>query len=66
MSGEVSIIFGSTVGFTKGVICFVDADEAVGRGGIIAVVVWVVTFGKHVELTVVVLAAAGINMNMRP
>ena len=47
----------------ESVVCFVDADEAVGRGGIAAVVVWVVALGEIVELTVNVLSSCCNSMN---
>ena len=51
MSGEVPVILGPTVGRAEDVVCFVDADETVRRGGVVAVVVWVVAFGEQIELT---------------
>ena len=52
MSREVSVVACSTLGLAEDVVCFVDADETVGGGRVAAIVIWVVTFGEVVELTV--------------
>ena len=38
------------------VVCFVDADEAVRRGGVVAVVVRVMALGEGVELAIVTIS----------
>lgn len=60
MSGKVTVILGSTVGCAEDVVCFVDADEAIGRGRVVTVVVWVVAFGEQVELTVKIITSTSI------
>ena len=50
MSGEVLIISSSAIGMAENIVCFVDADETVGSGGVVAVMVWVVAFGEAIEL----------------